>query len=106
MDTNTNPPKQWWQYMHYVPLSRVTPLSGLYLRSLNSGKICVSPDVLNYVGKKKKYRLKLSYTMLYMYSDNRLKVVCNIARSYKKDYLDVKNNHNILTADIILLSES
>ena len=41
-----------------------------------------------------------------MYSDNRLKVVYNNARSYKKHYMDVKNNHNILAADVILLSES
>ena len=93
--------------MHYVALSRVTSLSGVYLKSLNSGKICVSPDVLNYVEKaKEKYKLKLLYTPLYMYSDNRLKVVYNNARSYKKHYMDVKNNHNILAADVILLSES
>ena len=107
MDTNTNPPKHWWQHMHYVALSRVTSLSGLYLKSLNSDKICVSPDVLNYVEKaKEKYKLKLSYTPLYMYSDNRLKVVYNNSRSYKKHYMDMKNNHNILAVDVILLSES
>ena len=63
--------------------------------------------MLNYVEKaKEKYKLKLSYTPLYMYSDNRLKVVYNNARSYKKHYMDVKNSHNILAADFILLSES
>ena len=71
MDTNTNPPKHWWQHMHYVAISRVSSLSGLYLKSLNSDQICVSSDVLNYVEKaKEKYKLKLSYTLLYMYSDN------------------------------------
>ena len=106
MDTNTNPPKHWCQHMHYVALSRVTSLSGLYLKSFNSDKICVSPDVLNYVEKaKEKYKLKWSYTLLYVYNDNRLKVVYNNARLYQNHYLDVKNNHNILAADI-LLSES
>ena len=104
---DANPPKQWCQHMHYVALSRVTSLSGLYLKSLNLDKICVSPDVLNYIEKAKvKYKLKLFYTLLYMYSDNKLKVMYNNARSYKKHFLDVKNNHNILAADIILLSES
>ena len=31
MQTNTNPPKQWWQHMHYVALSRVTSLSVYHL---------------------------------------------------------------------------
>ena len=35
MDTNTNPPKHWWQHMHYVSLRSVRSLSGLYLKSLN-----------------------------------------------------------------------
>ena len=105
--TQTNPPKHWWQHMHYVALSRVTSLSDLYFKILNSDKICVSPDVLNYVEKaKEKYKLKLSCTPLHMYSDNRLKVVYNNARSYNKHYMDVKNNHNILATDVILLSKS
>ena len=59
MDTNKNPPKHWWQHMYYVALSRVASLSGLYIKSLNSDKICVSPDVLNYVEKaKENYKLK------------------------------------------------
>ena len=59
--------------MHYVAVSRVTSLLDLYLKSLNSDKICVSPNVMNYVEKaKEKYKLKLFYTPLYMYSDNRL----------------------------------
>ena len=35
MEKNTNPPKIWWQHMHYVALSRVTSLAGLYLKDLN-----------------------------------------------------------------------
>ena len=60
MNTNTNPPKHWWQHMHYVVLSRVTSLSGLCFKSLNSDKICVSPNVLNYVEKAKE-KHKLNY---------------------------------------------
>ena len=35
------PPKHWWQHMHYVALSQVTTLSGLYLKNLNCEKICI-----------------------------------------------------------------
>ena len=49
MQTNTNPPKIWWQHMHYVTLSRVTSLAGLYLKDLNEEKICISPQVVKYL---------------------------------------------------------
>ena len=35
IQTNTNPPKIWWQHMHYDALSRVTSLAGLYLKDFN-----------------------------------------------------------------------
>ena len=60
MDTNTNLPKHWWQHIHYVVSSTVTSLSASYLKSLNLDKICVSPNVLNYVEKaKRKIQIKI-----------------------------------------------
>ena len=35
IQTNINPSKIWWQHMHYVALSKVTSLAGLYLKDLN-----------------------------------------------------------------------
>ena len=62
MQTNTNPPKQWWQHMHYVALSRVTSLSGLYLKELNSNKICISSHVTKYLEvARQNSSVKLSY---------------------------------------------
>ena len=66
MDTNTNPPKHWWQHMHYVALSRVTSLPGLYLKSLNSGKICVSHDVLELCRNSKRKIKIILHTTVYV----------------------------------------
>ena len=53
MQRSTNPPTIWWQHMHYVALSRVTSLVGLYLKDLNEEKICISPQVVKILGKCK-----------------------------------------------------
>ena len=62
--------------MHYVELSQVTSLAGLYLKDLNPYKISVSPHVLkNMEEAKNKYHLKLSYTSLYTYDESKFMVV-------------------------------
>ena len=107
MQTNTNPPKQWWQHMHYVALSRVTSLSGLYLEELNSDKISISPHVAKYLeDARQNGSVKLSYRPTYLYGDENIKVVYNNTRSYRKHYYDIKDNYNLLAADIIFLAET
>ena len=66
MSTSVSPPKNWWHHMHYVALSRVTSLSGLYIRNLNETKISVSSDVLGYINNaRKKSTLNISYQPTY-----------------------------------------
>ena len=106
MQTNINPPKQWWQHVHYVALSRVTSLSGLYPQELNSDKICISPHVAKYLEDARQNSfVKLSYGPTYLYGDANIKVVYNNTRSYRKHY-DIKDNYNILAAGIIFLAET
>ena len=102
MQTNTNPPKQWWQHMHYVSLSRVTSLQGL-----NSDKISFSPHAAKYLeDARQNSSVKLSYRPTYLYADENIKVVYNNTRSYRKHYYDIKGNYNILAADIIFLADT
>ena len=41
-----------------------------------------------------------------MYGDENIKVVYNNKRSYRKHSYDIKDNHNLLAADIIFLAET
>ena len=104
---NTNPPKFWWQHMHYVALSQVTSLSGLHIGELNPENICVSSDVYKYLQQANVHNsVKLSYTPLYTITGDYLKVLYNNACSLKRHFSDVKSNYNIIAADIILISET
>ena len=100
---NTNPPKFWWQHMHYVALSQVTYLSGLHIGELNPENICVSSDVYKYLQQANVHNsVKLSYTPLYTITGDYLKVLYNNACSLKRHFSDVKSNYNNIAADIIL----
>ena len=35
----STPPKPFWEHMHYIALSRVTSIAGLYIESINEKKI-------------------------------------------------------------------
>ena len=62
--------------MYYVALSRVTSLSGLYLKELNSNKICISSNVTKYLedARQNSYG-KLSKRPTYSYGDENIRVI-------------------------------
>ena len=107
MSTHSNPPKHWWQHMHYVALSRVTSLSGLYLKDLNEEKICISRIVAYYIAEARKdSKLVPSYLPLCTYRTDQLKIIYNNCRSYKKHYSDIEANYNMMAADIICIAKT
>ena len=50
--------------------------------------------------------VKLSYNPLCIYNSKTLKVIYNNTRSYKRHYDDIKDNYDILAADIRFLAET
>ena len=50
--------------------------------------------------------VKLSYNPLCGYNSKILKVIYNNTRSYKRHYDDIKDNHDILAADIVFLVDT
>ena len=39
----------FWEHMHYVAFSRVTSISGLYVKNINESNISISKKVTNYL---------------------------------------------------------
>ena len=105
MQTNTNPPKIWWQHMHYVALSRETSLAGLYLKDLNKEKICISPQVVKYLkDARQQSTVKLSYNPLCSYNSKTLSYLYHLQDHTRHD--DITDNYDILAADIVFLAET
>ena len=50
--------------------------------------------------------VKLSYNPLCSYNSKTLKVIYNNTNSYKRYYDDIKDNYDILAADIVFLAET
>ena len=64
LKTYSNPPKTWWEHMHYVALSRVTNYAGIYINDLNESQICVSKKVSHYLLDANKIT---NYKLIYNY---------------------------------------
>ena len=63
-------------------------------------------NVVNYIADaRREHNLTLSYVLLYNYGENKLKVIFNNARSFKKHYIDVKGNYNMLAVNVICIAE-
>ena len=61
---------------------------------------------MNYIADaRREHNLTLSNVPLYNYGKNQLKFICNNARSFKKHYIDVKGNYNMLAANVICIAD-
>ena len=90
--------------MHYVAFSRVTNYAGLYINDLNESQICVSKKVSHYLlDVNKNHKLQ---TDIQLFQKNKLNILFNNARSFKKYFNITKNNKIILKQQINIFSES
>ena len=104
LNTISNPPKFWWQHMHYVALSRVISIKGLYVENLNEENICVSSKVLDYLkyaNKKKKLHITINF-----FNPDHINISFNNSRSFKKNYSIIKENKIINLQDINIFCET
>ena len=49
LETFSKPPTTFWEHMHYVAFSRVTSISGLYIKNINQSNISTSKKVSDYL---------------------------------------------------------
>ena len=94
-------------HTHYVALSRVTTIDGLYLTDLCEKKIAVDPKVIAEMEQLRNERkLELCFTPLYNFDESHLTVCFLNARSLHKHTEDVRNDYNFTTASIAIFSET
>ena len=94
-------------HIHYVALSRVTSIDGLYVTDLCENKIAVDPKVKVEMEKlRTERRLKLCFTPLYDIDQTSLKICYLNARSLHKHIEDVRKDFNFISADLAIFSET
>ena len=94
-------------HIHYVGLSRVTTIEGLYITDLCEEKIAVNPHVIAEMKLlRNKRKLKLSVIPIYKTNQVTFKI-CNLnARSLHKHIDDVRHDLNFTNTDINIFSET
>ena len=94
-------------HIHYVALSRVTTIEGLYITKLCEDKITVDPKVIAEMNElRNKRKLELCFIPLYTIDKSNIKVCYLNARSLHKHIDDVRNDFNFVSAEVAIFSET
>ena len=95
-------------HIHYVGLSRVTTIEGLYITDLCEHKMAVSEEVQKEMERLRSsdYQLPLSITPLYKQDEISFKICFLNARSLHKHINDVRRDFNYSSADVSVFCES
>ena len=95
-------------HMHYVALSRVTTIEGLYVTDLCENRISVDQKVVAEMEQlRTERRLPLCFTPLYdVKYESDLKVCFLNARSLHKHIDDVCHDFNFTSSDIAIFTEA
>ena len=94
-------------HIHYVGLSRVTTIEGLYITELYDSKIAVSPDVQKEMERlRNEGLLKLCISPIYNASQASFKFCSLNARSLHKHIDDIRKDLNFSSTDISFFYET
>ena len=94
-------------HVHYVGLSRVTTIDGLYITDLSESKIAVNHDVKVHMQQLRTDRhTKLSNTPIYELDPNTFKICFLNSRSLHKHIEDIRSDLNYSNMDINIFSET
>ena len=104
MFTLKNPPRQFWEHVHYVAWSRCTSLDGLFIANINEEYICQSEEVRCYLSEDRK-ELELCYMPSYQVEDS-IKIMYHNVCSISRKQGVIMNNQHVLGCDISILAET
>ncbi len=94
-------------HIHYVGLSRVTTINGLFITDLCEDKIAVSNDVRTEMQRlRTEGQLPLSIKPIYEAPNNSIKICFLNARSLHKHIDDIRHDLNYLSTDVNIFSET
>ena len=94
-------------HIHYVALSRVTTLEGLFITNFNEEKICVSNKVEQEMNRLRTVAyLKPCLQLINDLDENFVKLIYLNTRSLHKHYLDVNNYMQFYSPHVAMFAES
>ena len=94
-------------HIHYVGLSRVTTINGLFITDLCEDKIAVSNDVQTEMQRlRTEGQLPLSIKPIYEAPNNSIKICFLNARSLHKHIDDIRHDLTYLSTDVNIFSET
>ena len=92
-------------HMHYVALSRVKTIDGLYITDLNTKKLSTSETVKGEMDRLRKSAPELSLQFLYNMVDV-FRVAFLNARSLHRHLVDAKSDYNLQVAEVVCFCET
>ena len=94
-------------HIHYVGLSRVTTIEGLYITDLCENKIAVNSQVKDEMQHLRTHRhLKLSVTPIYNTDETAFKICFLNTRSLHRHIEDIRKDMNYTSVDVNIFSET
>ena len=106
IDLKQNKPRKI-PHIHYVALSRVRKLQNLQILNFNEDALTVDDRVKAEMDRLRTESLMpLCFLPLYNINSDYLKVALNNARSFHKHVLDLAMDPNIMSADVVGITES
>ncbi|KAJ8048374.1 ATP-dependent DNA helicase PIF1 [Holothuria leucospilota] len=92
-------------HIHYVALSRVTSMTGLYIYDLNPGKINVDIRVAKEMGELRTVRSMKTCTPCLPNIEGSTTIIQQNVRSLRKHLTDIKCDSTMLSADVLIFTE-
>lgn len=98
--------KRTFDHIHYVGLSRVTAIDGLFIKNLAPEKISVNQDVVSEMSRRRKDATIHLQQSEYLSMNAYCKILFLNVRSLHRHLKEVASDYNVMCSDIVIFSET